>query len=276
MTTRMPAGGIRATAAGTLGRSGSASPTSPRNSKGELARRFRPCRAARQDARAPRQAPACPCARHLVDARDASRRARRPARRQSSAIGLGGALAQRRQRRPIRASQTLVTASKIGAQPVFPSQRKSAMRCVGWPEAARLRARETPSPSGQTARARWRGCRSETRSAVAPTGGAPPLARQLSRRRSRSSTIVMRFCVRVPVLSVHSTVAAAQRLDRRDAARQYPGPRDAPRAHHHEDREDQREFLGQHRHAERDAAQYCSEPSAAQNAVKRHGKRGER
>ena len=62
----------------------------------------------------------------------------------------------------------------------------------------------------------------------------------------------------------------AEGFDGRSAPGQHPRPRDSPSAHRHEDREHDRELLGQHRHAERDAGEQRIEPAAAQSAVEQH------
>ena len=49
----------------------------------------------------------------------------------------------------------------------------------------------------------------------------------------------------------------AERFDGGGAPGQHARPRDAPGAHRHEDGEDDRKLFGQHRHAERDAAQHA-------------------
>ena len=59
----------------------------------------------------------------------------------------------------------------------------------------------------------------------------------------------------------------------RGAPRQHARARDPPRAHRHEDRQHQRKLLGQHRHAERDAAKRASSHAAAQQAVDRRRRR---
>ena len=53
----------------------------------------------------------------------------------------------------------------------------------------------------------------------------------------------------------------AQRLDRGGAPRQHARPRDAPRAHRHEDGQHDRKLLRQHRHAERNAGQHARRAS---------------
>ena len=121
-------------------------------------------------------------------------------------------------------------------------------------------------------RARWRECRTR------PSHGS---SRAFSRRTARwagklspflirNSAIVIRFSVRVPVLSVHNTVAepsvsmaAARRVSTR--AREI---RQAPIAMNTVSTTGN--FFGQHRHAERDAGEHRVEPSAAQSAVEQH------
>jgi hypothetical protein len=67
----------------------------------------------------------------------------------------------------------------------------------------------------------------------------------------------------------------AECFNRRDTPGQDTGARDAPRAHHHEDGEDERKFFRQHRHAERDAAQQRIEPAAAPETVQNNRERAE-
>ena len=62
----------------------------------------------------------------------------------------------------------------------------------------------------------------------------------------------------------------AKGFDRRGTPGQHVRLRDAPSPHRHEDGQNDREFLGQHRHAERDAGENGVEPTAAQKAVEQH------
>ena len=62
----------------------------------------------------------------------------------------------------------------------------------------------------------------------------------------------------------------AQRLDRRRAPRQHARQRNSPRAHRHEDGQDDRKLFRQHRHAQRNSGQHRVQPSAAHDAVEQH------
>jgi len=55
-------------------------------------------------------------------------------------------------------------------------------------------------------------------------------------------TIAMRFSVRVPVLSAHSTVASPS-VSMAAPCASIPGARDPPGTHHHEDSQRKRKFL---------------------------------
>src|SRR5271156_1048195 len=84
-----------------------------------------------------------------------------------------------------------------------------------------------------------------------------------------------------PVLGERAGLVGAEHrrrakcLYRGDAPGQDAGSRNTPGTHHHEDRQDERELLRQHRHAERDAAQQRIQPPAAPQAVQQHGEGAE-
>ena len=59
----------------------------------------------------------------------------------------------------------------------------------------------------------------------------------------------------------------AQRFDRRRAPRQHARQRNSPRAHRHEDGQDDRKLFRQHRHAQRNSGQHGIQPSAAHDSV---------
>ena len=63
----------------------------------------------------------------------------------------------------------------------------------------------------------------------------------------------------------------AQHLDGRGATGKHAGLRQPPRSHHHECAEHEGEFLGQHRHAERNAAQDRLQPIVTQEAIEEDG-----
>ena len=250
MTTRMPAERHSLTAAGTVGRNGSARPTRPRNSKG------RPCGVAGRAAspgRAARATPStripCPAMSSISRAISVRSAAGEPAERSNRLRGAFG----RRRTTCRRLIPDIGHRQQLGAQAIFPFECQTAIRIVIGGENLGAERDRRPFPSDRTVRERWRECRARS-SAELAIERRPAPGRQMAEP-ARSSTIVIRFCVSVPVLSVHSTVAAPSVSIARYPACQHTRPRNAPCAHDHKDRQHEREFFRQHRHAERDPAQ---------------------
>ncbi len=261
----MPAERHSATAAGTLSADRVGKPDQPVEREVEVVRcgqaRSRRTTRAPRPARAGPRAPWRPLAVH-------PRGAAAPMWHRS-AIASGAPLAAMTRRSPPDAAPDVRHGQQFGAQRILALQLPArAVQVLGAGQCAasswnafsigsngsRALARMPKSSQFAWNRFGQRNLRRRSADESSPSG---------SRRAGRSPSGSR---VSVPVLSVHSTVAAPS-VSMAAARASARGARHAPRAHRHEHREDDRKLLGQHRHGQRDARQHRLAASRRAGAV---------
>ena len=158
---------------------------------------------------------------------------------------------------------------KLGAQPVLPDQRQASIHAIQTTGVQRCLPGNRPLHRVEgVASTCQKCCRDQLNQGPGSSRACrwPPGFGRGSQLRDRHSVFGQRAC-----LVRAQDGRRSQHLDGGGTAGKHAGLRQPPCTHHHKRTQDEREFLGQHRHAERDAAQHRLQPVAAQEAIEQDG-----